>query len=80
MKVRLVIALPIVPSPNTDEQHFFSPFLIANKSNLMVFNVAGIAFGIGVLLLLGALEWIQLGRFPLSAIIENSFNPKAGRS
>jgi hypothetical protein len=62
-----VIGCPLIPQPG-QLPRYGSPFLIAG-AQMRLHATPGAAFGIGVCLLLNALDWIRLGRMPWPQIL-----------
>jgi hypothetical protein len=58
------ISLPLVCSPDGGHMHFASPFFLFGQSVAACHVTEGVSFGVGLCLLLFALDWIQLGRMP----------------
>jgi hypothetical protein len=67
-----LIVLPVIPNPTVAHPKFVSPFFVAGKSTYTAFANAGMTFGVGLCLLLAALDWIQLGPMGWNDIITNA--------
>jgi hypothetical protein len=69
-----VIALPALPTKE-GLPAFVSPFFVTN-ARTEVLTVPDLSFGLGLLLLLFALDFVRLGRLPWELLISNGFNPR----
>ena len=68
-----VVILPIIEG-NRSEAPYASPFFIKNLSGYHIAKSSGVGFGIGVLSLLSALDWINLGVIPWKDIIGDALD------
>ncbi|KAA3656345.1 MAG: hypothetical protein DWQ04_31385 [Chloroflexi bacterium] len=65
------VILPVLPN-NDESRSLRSPFFIEGKSLYHPIVVDGVAFGIGLLSLMAALDWIQLGVMSWHKILVNA--------
>jgi hypothetical protein len=70
------IILPVVPDAENTGASLRSPFFIGNKSMHYARRVDDLAFGVGIAMLLFALDWIRLGSLPWHAIISDGLGIK----
>jgi hypothetical protein len=66
-----VIILPVIPFDTTNVG-YVSSFFIKGKSDYHVVDASGIAYGVAVLSILSALDWINLGVLPWKETIGNA--------
>lgn len=64
--------LPTLPNEQTGGSKLRSPFFIPGCSRYHAAKVNGIAFGIGLISIMAALDWIQLGVMPWHKIMVNA--------
>jgi hypothetical protein len=69
-----VIALPVI---DQEPPAFRSPFFEPKSSRTHLLTVPEISIGIGLMLLLFALDYIQLGRLPWERMVFDCFNPQS---
>jgi hypothetical protein len=63
------LVLPAIWKGATEPPEFASPFFIPGLKSLVSHQTDGIAFGVGLCLLLFALDWINLGQMNWPKII-----------
>jgi hypothetical protein len=63
------VVLPVVWKGATELREFASPFFIPELKRPLSYQTDGIAFGVGLCLLLFALDWINLGQMKWQTII-----------
>ena len=66
------VVFPVVPSGQSNSARVSSPFFIPNLSTYRTRIANGLAFGIGLVSIMWAVEWIQLGTMPWSRIIADA--------
>ncbi|MCH8945118.1 MAG: hypothetical protein IH910_10080 [Proteobacteria bacterium] len=77
--------IPSMPAEGSEERHSPSPFFIEPRNyggedhsfecSLQAVKVDDIAFGVGLGMMLWALDWIQLGEMPWPEILTNAVKP-----
>ena len=67
-----LLLFPVLPKSTPGQFRYCSLFFIPNKSKLQVQVVDGIAFGVGFVIMMQAIDWIELRLMPWTIIVADA--------